>query len=406
MDKVATINPTLWKPPVESRRIFDAVGHDSVRFVGGFVRNALLEQPVSDPDMATIHTPDEVTKRLVSAGITIVPTGIEHGTVTAVVDGKPFEITTLRRDVKTDGRHAVVAFSTDWAEDARRRDFTMNTLLADLDGNVFDPLGRGIADLKAGRVVFVGEPAQRIAEDYLRILRFYRFQALYGRGFPDAAAIDACQQAAAKISTLSRERITQEMRKIIAIDDPAGILETMRAGEIMPELFHPAYRPESMKALSRLQREHDALMVEARLYILSGGDENHRAALDKYLLFSKEQAKNLAALFIAVAMPCGVKERLYRFGRVIALQSILIMAAMEDVVPDVEILDLLFNWKIPVMPVNGDDVRAGGIVPGPAMGEILRDVEKWWIGESFTPDRTQLLEIVNELICAKGASKI
>lgn len=387
MDKAATINPTLWKPPIESRRIFDALGHDSVRFVGGFVRNALLEHPPSDPDMATVCIPEEVTKRLTGAGIKVVPTGIDHGTVTAVVDGKPFEITTLRRDVETDGRHAVVAFSTDWTEDARRRDFTMNTLLADLDGNVFDPTGQGISDLKAGRVVFVGEPAQRIAEDYLRILRFYRFQALYGRGLADAAAINACQQAAAKISTLSRERITQEMRKIIAIDDPVDILETMRAGSIMPELFHPSYMPENMKSLCRMQGEDDAVMVEARLYILSGGDENHIAALDKYLLFSKEQAKNFAALFIAVAMPCGVKERLYRFGRAIALQSILIMAAMEDVVPDAEMMDLLLNWEIPVLPISGDDLKSLGVMPGPPMGDILRAVEAWWIAEDFVPSR-------------------
>ena len=398
MDKAATINPTLWKPPIESRRIFDALGHDSVRFVGGFVRNALLDLPLSDPDMATIHTPDEVTRRLVTAGIKVIPTGIDHGTVTAVVDGKPFEITTLRRDVETDGRHAVVAFSTDWVEDARRRDFTVNTLLADIDGNVFDPTGQGISDLKAGRVVFVGEPAQRIAEDYLRILRFYRFQALYGRGLADAAAIDACQLAAAKISTLSRERITQEMRKIIAIDDPVDILEMMRTGSIMPELFHPSYMPENMKSLCQMQREDDAVMVEARLYILSGGDENHIAALDKYLLFSKEQAKNFAALFIAVAMPCGVKERLYRFGRVIALQSILIMAAMEDVVPDAETMNLLKHWEIPVLPINGDDVKAAGIAPGPKMGEILRTIEAWWIAQNFVADAQKCKEKLSLLI--------
>ena len=398
MDSAAKIDPTLWKPSDESRRVFDVLGADSVRFVGGCVRNSYLGLAPGDADMATLHHPEEVTRLLTAGGIKVVPTGIDHGTVTAVVNGIPFEITTLRRDVETDGRHALVDYSDDWAEDAQRRDFTMNTLLADFDGNVFDPTGNGLADLRAGRVVFVGEPGQRIAEDYLRILRFFRFHAMYGRGAPDAAALDACRVAADQIRTLSRERIMQEMMKIIAMDDPVSILELMRANHVISDLFHPAYQSDSLKTLCALQAQTGAVMVEPRLYIIAGGDADHRVVFDRYFVFSKERSRIFDTLFVAVAMPCGVKERLYRFGRVIAMQSILIIAAMDDVTPDAETMDLLGNWDIPVLPLAGDDLKEIGVEAGPQMGEILRAVEAWWIAADFAPGRDQCRDQAKSII--------
>jgi poly(A) polymerase len=402
MDSPAKIDPILWKPPAGSREIFDALGEGLVRFVGGFVRNSYLGLRETDADMATVLHPGEVTRFLQQAGIKVVPTGIDHGTVTAVVNGRPFEITTLRRDVETDGRRAVVSFTTDWAEDAQRRDFTMNTLLADFEGNVFDPTGQGITDLKSGRVVFVGEPAQRIAEDYLRILRFFRFHALYGRGTPDAVALDACRAAAAKITTLSRERITQEMRKIVAIDDPVSILEVMRNCGVMIDFYHPGYKTESMKSLCQLQRKYDVVMVEPRLYLLAGGDEGHKTVFDQYMVFSNEQARLLTSLFVAVATPCGMKERLYRFGRVMALQSVLVMAAMEDVTPDAETMELLQQWDIPALPVSGDDLKDMGILPGPQMGDVLRAVEAWWIAADFMPGRDECRDQAKSFIRLQG----
>lgn len=402
MDSVTQIDQTLWKPPAGSREIFDALGEGHVRFVGGFVRNSFLGLWETDADMATTLPPDEVTRILQQAGIKVVPTGIDHGTVTAVVNGRPFEITTLRRDVETDGRHAVVSYTTDWAVDAQRRDFTMNTLLADFDGHVYDPAGRGISDLKAGRVVFVGDPVQRIAEDYLRILRFFRFHALYGYAAPDAEAIEACRSAAPKIATLSRERITQEMRKIIAIESPVSIMEVMRNCGVMSDFYHPGYSAESMKALCQMQRKYDAVMFEARLYLLAGGDENHMAVFDKYLVLSNEQKRLLKAMFIAVAMPCGVKERLYRFGREMALQSMLVMGAMEDVSPDDEAMATLQSWEVPQLPVTGDDLKEMGIMPGPQMGDILRAVEAWWIAADFMPGRDECRDQAKSIILLQG----
>jgi poly(A) polymerase len=242
----------------ESRAVFSALqnkaAHPQVLFVGGCVRNAVLGLPPGDCDLATIHPPFEVTRRLEDVGIKVVPTGIDHGTVTAVVDGKPFEITTLRRDVETDGRHAVVSFTQDWSLDAQRRDFTINTLLADGAGNLYDPTGDGLSDLEAGRVVFVGDPVQRIAEDYLRILRFFRFYAFYGRGRPDAAALAACRAAAGKIADLSRERVTQEILKIIAADGAADILEIMAAQNVMKDFVHPQCKIANLAMLAGLQK--------------------------------------------------------------------------------------------------------------------------------------------------------
>src|SRR5262245_11070921 len=216
MDAAHPLKDQVWLKAAETRAVMDALtaGGGEARFVGGCVRNALIGVPVSDIDIATPLTPDEVTRRIEAAGMRAVATGIEHGTVTAVVrlqpdEVKTFEITTLRRDVTTDGRRATVAFSTDWEEDAGRRDFTMNALYADATGAVFDYVG-GIDDLQARRVRFIGDPARRIAEDYLRILRLFRFHAWYGRGEVDAEGLLACKAARREIKTLSGERIQKE----------------------------------------------------------------------------------------------------------------------------------------------------------------------------------------------------
>ena len=187
----ARLSDQDWLADPALHRVFEALDGQA-RVVGGCVRNALMGFPIDDVDVATPLTPDAVTERLKAAGLKAVPTGIEHGTITAVADRRPFEITTLRRDVTTDGRNATVAFTDDWSEDAGRRDFRLNALYADLDGTIFDPPGQGIADAEAGRIVFVGDPETRIREDYLRILRFFRFFAWYGRGEPDAAGLRAC----------------------------------------------------------------------------------------------------------------------------------------------------------------------------------------------------------------------
>ena len=276
----------------ETRAVMEALGRGDALFVGGCVRNALLGQPVDDIDIVSILRPDEVTKKLEAVGIKVIPTGIDHGTVTAVASGKPFEITTLRKDVETDGRHAVIEFSTDWAEDARRRDFTMNTLLMDLEGNIYDPLGCGLEDLRARRVVFVGDPRERIAEDHLRILRYFRFHALYSAGLPDKKALSACRAASDKIAGLSKERITQEFFKILSVDNQAEILALMFDNGILLPLIQPspvleypspggrgrrsaAEQGEGgnmtlLKNLCHFQKNYGLVSIAARLLVLAG----------------------------------------------------------------------------------------------------------------------------------------
>ena len=242
-----TLPPPPWMQDDATQKVMhilnNAVGdsQDSPQalFVGGSVRNWLLKQSVEDIDIATKLVPKEVVEKLKAGNIKVIPTGIDHGTVTAVIEGKHFEITTLRHDVETDGRHAKVGFTQSWLEDAKRRDFTMNTLLADIEGNIYDPLGCGVEDAKAGHVVFVGDASVRIKEDYLRILRFFRFHAYYGRGDMDVAALEACRGAADNISTLSRERITQELLKILSVEDPTEILSVMSIPKLHCYTFCP-----------------------------------------------------------------------------------------------------------------------------------------------------------------------
>ena len=248
------IPATVITPSV--RKIFAALGGDSdTRMVGGCVRNALIGVPCGDIDIATKLLPQEVMKRLKAAGLKVIPTGIDHGTVTAVADKQGFEITTLRRDVATDGRRAVIAYTDDWAEDARRRDFTMNTLFADLSGKVYDPLGQGVRDLERRKIVFVGDPAERIKEDYLRVLRFFRFHGKYGKGAPDRAALRACAAASRNLKTLSKERVTQEILKILEVAKCPPVLSLMRANGLLKDVIAAGYEETALTALIKKQKE-------------------------------------------------------------------------------------------------------------------------------------------------------
>ena len=242
-----------WMSDARTRAVMDALGPDA-RFVGGAVRNALLKREVSDVDIATPLTPDEVTKRLKKAGLGAVPTGIEHGTVTAISSGTPFEVTTLRRDVATDGRRAVVAFTTDWKEDAARRDFTMNALYATADGEVIDLVG-GVADLQAGRVRFVGDATMRIREDYLRILRLFRFHAWYGKGEFDPEALRAAAAEKAGLTQLSGERVQKELLRLLEAENPGPVLRVMAASGILGELLPGALMIARLEKLVAIDAE-------------------------------------------------------------------------------------------------------------------------------------------------------
>lgn len=352
--------------------------------VGGAVRNAVIGRDVADYDLATILTPDQVTDRVRAAGIRAVPTGIDHGTVTVVADGRGFEVTTLRRDIETDGRRAVVSFITDWQEDAARRDFTLNTLLANYEGHVFDPLGTGLDDARAGRVRFVGDAARRIAEDYLRILRFFRFQAHYGSGVPDAVAVAACAAAAPHLRELSRERVTQEMIKWIMADTPEQTLKISIENNILSFIFNTPLDVDALGRLVILQRQNGALNAMSRLLALCAGNP---AGVIESLVLSGEQRNFIENLVAAKLEPQHDAKSLRRDAARYTIDVVrqrALMDGCDDIVA-------LHNWAVPEFPLRGHDLMAHGIKSGPEIGVRLNAARKKWIESDFVLTRDQLL---------------
>lgn len=356
-------------------------------FVGGCVRNALMCKPITDIDIATTHRPDKVMQILLDAGIRAIPTGLEHGTVTALVEEQTFEITTLRRDVETDGRHAVIAFTEDWLQDAQRRDFTINTLLAAPDGRIFDPTGRGLEDIKTQTVLFVGEPVQRIAEDYLRILRFFRFFAQYGNGQPDAESLEACRVHADKVRKLSKERVTQEFLKILSLPSAPTILGLMFDNGIMtgPDIRGSKFNIEALRTLCDTQGRFEVMDTPARLALLCGFDETR---WQEWLVLSNAQAKEFQDIGAAVAEAARmnmkrIRALVYGFGNRAATQAYLISLAQEGMNPNLEILDIARYWQAPLFPITGDDLIAKGTPPGKNLGKKLKALEEKWIKSDF-----------------------
>ncbi len=399
----------------ETQAIFHALNNNrdfensDALFVGGCVRNAVLGKPVRDIDLATVLRPASVISALKDANIRHIPTGIEHGTVTAVIGDRSFEITTLRRDVETDGRHAVVSFSENWEEDAARRDFTMNTLLADLEGRIFDPTGRGIDDLEKRQVIFVGDPAQRIQEDYLRILRFFRFHAWYGSGSPDGEALGACAAFTEKLDTLSKERITQEFFKIIMADTVSDVLEYMQHTKTLPRVtgFTPAFLIEGRtklffrkfcagQILSGIEDSEEDHALAARLVLLCDCDMQIFEGLRKHLVFPKRMLKICEVqnvLFQNDAIQksyTNLRRIIYRHGRENALQLLLKECAREFSSENIEFSEtqkemIAYSriWKIPEFPISGEDLIEKGYKPGPALGKKLKTIEEQWIDNDF-----------------------
>lgn len=348
-------------------------------FVGGCVRNVLLGVAVSDYDIATDALPETVTNLAEKAGLRVVPTGIDHGTVTVISGGKPHEVTTFRRDVETDGRRAVVAFTTDVAEDAMRRDFTMNALYATAAGALIDPLG-GLPDLQARQVRFVGEAEDRIREDYLRILRFFRFHAWYGdvAGGIDAEGLAACAALLAGIEMLSKERVGAEMRKLLAAPDPAPSVASMaRAGVLAAVL--PGADDRALAPLVHLEAGRGPRW-QARLAVLGGDWAGLR--------LSRAEARDLAALRDAAGSVEGPAVLGYRLGAVLGADAVLVRAAvMEQPLPD--------GWQAEVargaaavFPVAAADLPE---LAGPALGKRLKELEARWLAADLRPGRAELL---------------
>jgi poly(A) polymerase len=411
-----TLGHPPWMTAPATTAVLDALeaagGPDCVRFVGGCVRNAVIDRPIADIDVATTLTPEAVIRALRAAGVRAVPTGVEHGTVTAVHQHHPLEVTTLRRDVETDGRRAVVAFTTDWREDAMRRDFTLNALYARRDGTIYDPTGHGVADARAGRIVFVGDPEQRLREDHLRSLRFFRFLAWYGRGEPDAAAVAAITALKDKVANLAAERISAELLKLLGAEDPREAVRLMaQTGVLGVVLPGPADMPrfEALVGIeTRALGENDPLL---RLAALLRDDPAEGVRIAERLRLSNAERDRLEAALaptpeIAPGTATGlsppeVRALVYRLGgRAFRDRVKLAWAGAGDARPEAwrGVLAVAEGWTPPALPVGGADVLAAGAPKGPKVGEILRALEAWWIAGDFTADRAAALAKLRDLI--------
>ncbi|MFQ6546929.1 CCA tRNA nucleotidyltransferase [Aestuariibius sp. 2305UL40-4] len=370
-----------WLTDPRAQRVCAALtsrGHQAY-FVGGCVRNTLIGAPVADLDIATNAHPDEVTEAAEADGLKAVPTGIDHGTVTIITDGLPVEITTFRQDVATDGRRATVAFGTSLTEDARRRDFTMNALYADPEGNIVDPLG-GLPDLKARILRFIEDPATRIKEDALRILRFFRFHAWYG---DPAAGLDpdgyaACAELAPLTDTLSQERITAELLKLLAAPDPAPSLAAMAQAGLLTRLL-PGADTTAMPVLIAAEETHGLPPAPLRRLALIGGDTAR-------LRLSRKEAAQLAQT--RTALNDDPNETAYRHGADIARDAHLVHAALTGAPPDPQTLAKLPEAAAQIFPVKAADLPN---LQGPALGQRLKQLEADWIASGFTLTKAELL---------------
>jgi poly(A) polymerase len=392
--------PPAWVKSPETRALVAALAASGIelRFVGGAVRDSLLGRPatrIDDIDAATPARPEAVMAALEAARIRAVPTGLAHGTVTAVFPNRHFEITTLRRDIETDGRHAVVAFDADWAADAARRDFTINAIYLPPDGTLFDPVG-GQADLASHHVRFVGDPDRRLQEDVLRLLRYYRFECRFGQGDGDPAARAACRAAIPQLPTLSAERVARELIGILAAPDPVRALRLMQEdgvlAAILPEARH-------IDRLARL-RSHDPIL---RLAALIETDKAGARRLGERLRLSRPDRDRLAGLMPPFAADPARDETqrraLYRLGAERYRDIALLIAADEGMSrPRLrELLAAAQAWTPPVFPIGGDDVAAIGIPEGPEVGRLLTAVRNWWEEGDFRANRAACLTRLAEL---------
>lgn len=374
------IDPAKWRRRRGMKRLLSALGSGEglTRYVGGAVRDDLLDLPVSDVDLATRLQPEEVMQRLEEGRIKAVPTGIDHGTVTAVSDGHAYEVTTLRRDVSTDGRRATVAFTTDWEEDAARRDFTINALSADPQtGEVFDYFG-GLDDLAERHVRFIGEPLKRIAEDHLRILRYFRFHARFGAGEPDRAALEACTQRANDLMALSRERIADELLKLLGLPDPSTTVALMIDRAILRPVL-PEITAERLPMLRGLIATEEQAGIAPdglrRLAALLPRDAAVAESVAVRLKLSNKARKRLA---------CAAQDRAgsppqaiaYRLGSDCAVDQLLLARQADAAVR-------IARWKAPRLPIGGGVLIERGLREGPMVSRALRKIEDRWVEAGF-----------------------
>jgi len=403
------LDDASWLTRPETKAVFAALAAQgfAARAVGGAVRNTLLGRPVTDIDIATPARPDEVMAAARAAGLAAVPTGVAHGTVTVIANRVPFEVTTLREDVETHGRRATVAYTDDWAADARRRDFTINALYCNADGEVFDPLG-AYADLARRRVRFIGDAAERIREDYLRILRFFRLTADYGEGAPDAEGLAACVAERAGLGVLSAERVRQELlRLLVALRGPE-LVHAMLSYGLITRVLPAAPRPSLLDRVAALEAAlgliPDAMLRLAALAVEVPEDADR---LRDRLRLSNEEHTRLARAAVREpylgpdAPEHAAKACLYAEGESAYRQRVLIAWARSGNAPSSQgwrdRFALAQRWQPPRFPLGGADVMTLGIPSGPRVGELLRGLEEWWIAGDFAADEATLRAKLAEL---------
>ncbi len=398
-----------WLETPAVRRIFDALGQDGeTRVIGGAVRDALAGRPVGDIDFATTALPDRVTARAAEAGLKPVPTGIEHGTVTLVVDSVGYQVTTLREDVETDGRRAVVRFGRDWRRDAERRDFTVNALSVDAAGTVHDPLG-GYADVLGRRVRFIGDADRRIAEDRLRILRFFRFNAQFAEGGYDDEGLRASIFARDGIRDLSAERVGQEMRRLVVAPRAAEALAAMQDGGVLPVILAGvAY----VGPFARLVAFEDTVAAapSVSLRLAAAGcrvEEDAERIADRLRLPNAERKAMREAVAAARNAPepadlSAARRFLYERGDRVFRDAVALAFAWSggDAGEHARLYGLPEHWPVPRFPLSGRDVLSAGAGSGPAVGDLLREVEAWWIARDFTPDEAALRARLQAMIAS------
>jgi tRNA nucleotidyltransferase/poly(A) polymerase len=387
-----------WLNASALRRVFDALAAagGEARVAGGAVRNALMREPVGEIDIATTLTPEQVMKAGETARLGVHPTGIDHGTITLVVGGKPFEVTTLRVDVETFGRKARVAFTDDWAADALRRDFTMNALYCSRGGKIYDPTN-GYEDILRKRVKFVGSPAARIKEDALRVLRFFRFHARYGAGAPDRQGLAACVRHKARLKTLSSERIRQELFKLLEAKRAVDTIKLMASRQVLKVLFPVV---GSLNPLARMAKTDQALGLAPDAVLRLSLVAKNAFSLRERLRLTNAEVRRLEAIAAHASPTPKLRERerrvvLYHLGQEAWRDTVrLAWAKAKDPVASKKWKDLLAfadEWAIPRFPLTGKDLIARGLKPGPAVGRELGRLEDWWIASDFAADNESLL---------------
>ena len=398
------LKTAAWLREAELVRVFDVLAGTGAtsRVVGGAVRNTLLGLAVDDIDIATTATPQQVLDAATRANLGAFATGLQHGTVTLVATGHHYEVTTLRKDVATDGRHATVAFTDDWHADASRRDFTVNALYCDPDGTLFDPLG-GVADFAPVRIRFIGDARARIREDYLRILRFFRFSARYGDGAVDAEGLAACGAERDGLKRVSAERIRTEFLKLLATRRAAEMCRTLQAHGFLVALLGMAPSTSRLGRLIDIEtssgRPADPVLRLAGLTMTPGSDAERLAQRLRLSNVERGRLQTIAAdlaQFRALPSDSTAKKVIYQRGEAVFRDLLLVAWAASNVATDDagwrRCLAIADTWTRPVLPVNGRDVLALGVPGGALVGRLLDEIETWWINRDFVPDRQACLD--------------